>query len=302
MRTLNLGPIDALNLESVEPLFDPSMFQVPYGEGKGLNPSLISVALRLMSYVAFRDDEDGRNIFLSMAKANFSLSLDEIFEDENLRELAKKKFGEKASDVINKIEGIARAELRTAIGPFPNAVWPTDDLNKSFDKGLRRSRNAGMVLSLIRSLHVHHGNLRGGASLNKVIHMLDSVVEFPRTEIMSAWASGKSVIHLGAAYFDFFSMADEAAGNDTAKWANLYGPFQDIGPCIAHLGHFLALAKSYQEFGLEFIPTGSKTPLLDPEVVWRVPDDLKLPEPMGVLPVNGKFLEAVTTYKAPKSL
>lgn len=158
---------------------------------------------------------------------------------------------------------------------------------------------AGLILALIRRMAAHHGDLRGGASVNKAVFILENAkqlyVTSKRTELYNAWKMYKGVAHFGAALYDWFIIACEH--NETPE--EVAAAFQ--GELDGNFPMFLSEAEAYLKFGLTHrLPHAKAQKLLDPAETWVLPQQRLWPSsPYQPAPLSGPQLQAALEYRAP---
>jgi len=101
------------------------------------------------------------------------------------------------------------------------------------------------------------------------------------------WAKYKDVAHLVSAASLICAEARRRASNGPIAPSGLsvdqFGPFQ-MAMLMPDL--VLAVALGFQERGLSHVPHARKEPVLDPETLWRIPQDINV-EPL--LPPSRKI-------------
>ena len=172
-----------------------------------------------------------------------------------------------------------------------------------FEQGMRKRVSgwfaAGLILALVRRMATHHADLRGGASVNKAVHILDRMkppmIPHNTNALRKAWATYKPVAHFCAALFDWFIIAGEHNGSPDKVAAALERELNE------NFMMFLAEAEAYLEFGLAHQPLRANgQTLLNPEETWVLPQYRPWPEsPFEPMPLSGAMLEAVLDYRAP---
>jgi len=132
---------------------------------------------------------------------------------------------------------------------------------------LEEVATVGHILTTVRSIEVHHPELRGG-SVKKAIFLIDEFISTVNPQvkqnqkyIREAWAKFKDVAHLAAAFV-----------------LTTHNMREDIGDDLEEFGVFLAIAKDFEMFGVSFYPHAQKRPLLDPSRIWSVPNYPWLPK------------------------
>jgi hypothetical protein len=153
---------------------------------------------------------------------------------------------------------------------------------------LERGKIAGGVLVLIKQMRDHGGE----ESTNKAVYLLEhwvkdagivSDVSTLESEIWKYWKQFRSVAHLWA---DFYL---HACGG-ILHWRTSYSSRDNL---LA----FLARADYFRRFGVNHSVKRSLTPVLPPEDLWTVPDDVPLPTiEVDVPPLTEKQQDIVATY------
>jgi hypothetical protein len=177
-----------------------------------------------------------------------------------------------------KLGGGFRALLPTLKGSGPDMQKPrTAEL-----------RTAGAILRIVRTITERHAELKGPGSVNKAVFIMEKTganYELPtsRTSILNCWRKYKKVSHLACAV-------------NYCVWFPLFEDSDTLTP----IALFLALARDYQLFATTHMSGWqAKGPLLDPDLIWRVPDDLRLPAPPREGPLPEDLLNALREYQAP---
>lgn len=76
-------------------------------------------------------------------------------------------------------------------------------------------------------------------------------------------------------------------------------PFRNERDVIA----MLAWARAFQKFGTKFIPHAQNSPILEPSVIWSIPDHLPLPHvELKISPLPQEFQDVLMSYRAPIKL
>jgi hypothetical protein len=146
----------------------------------------------------------------------------------------------------------------------------------------------GDILGYVWAMDVHHKTvLAGGASVTKAIAAACACAEPSVSErtLWAAWRRYRLVAHFCAAFTFRYHESDPACFDECMKTA-----FDEM------LRGTLAIAASFQRFGVGFLPHGSKAPLLDPADIWM----LHGVEPIdGLLPpaLPAPLLAAAQTYR-----
>jgi hypothetical protein len=149
---------------------------------------------------------------------------------------------------------------------------------------------AGVLLSITRQLAAQEVALRGGASIQKAVYILEN---YPwegsdyytnRTDIWESWRLYKKSSHFINALLvlDYNNVDRSHEG------------------CILH---FLSIARDYQKWALDFRPIGARRPLFASDELWLVPDKLKLPDvPFATTwALPHAMIEVVNRYRAKRT-
>jgi hypothetical protein len=137
-------------------------------------------------------------------------------------------------------------------------------------------------------LHLHydlaqgkHQGARGGPSVGKAIHLIAENARTKgtgRSKLWEIWGDYKDVSHLVTAAI--LVAAEARHRSILERWhikPRLLQPVQ-----VAHLlpDLVLAVALTFEKYGLDAPVYGSEEPLLDPVTLWRIPTDI------GVVPIS----------------
>jgi hypothetical protein len=197
---------------------------------------------------------------------------------------------------IARLRAAMLAQVHDAIGNcFEESFkieggFDTDPIARSeIHNQLRKAHRAGLALGVLHSISEHlsqHGPLlsergrplRGGASLNKAVHVLAGA-GVSRKSTLDAWATHKGVAHLAWAFMaiDQLQDAGRLAGNIEAE-----------------VNAILAIARHFQAFAV----AGNH---VSAEIIWTVPASLEL---LPCEAVRGhlteKMIEHLGGYIAPQ--
>lgn len=125
-----------------------------------------------------------------------------------------------------------------------------------------------------------HQERRGGASIGKAIALAAAQTKSrgsSEANLWQTWARYKDVAHLVAAATMVTADALERTkiksfGDFGLSWSQLQ-PFL-ITMMLPDL--VLSVGLHLQEYGLAHVPHGREEPMLDPETLWRIPDDINV--------------------------
>jgi hypothetical protein len=198
-------------------------------------------------------------------------------------------------DVARESLSLTARELFVPAGGFSAVATAkgTDYILSKSESNLSKFFFAGLALCTLYQLANHQAtDIRGGASMGKVWWLLEkgSPIKGPKDirQMKRQWEEYRNVAHLGAAAF--------------LLWKKRGKKDDDTLFMHKELSILLKIAKRSEDFGTTFKPEHMRdpSPVLDPEMVWRVPvdasaDDEHMP---GGLPLRVQLLLA--SYKAPR--
>jgi hypothetical protein len=125
-----------------------------------------------------------------------------------------------------------------------------------------------------------HQQLRGGPSIGKAITLVEANAKSRGTGAASLWLLWdvyKDVAHLVTAATLICAEARTRAGNEPFGPLGLsldqFGPFQ-VAMLMPDL--VLAVALEFERRGLSHVPHARTEPVLDPETLWRIPQDINV--------------------------
>jgi hypothetical protein len=218
--------------------------------------------VRVIAYMMWpHDDDEGRR--RAFVAYSFAALVKECETAKRPAELAPELFEVRKRGTLD----ILTREFHELAGGFAALTATGDGVQQGFR--VREWSTVGFVLHFIRSMYAHGKP----ASVNKAAFMIanwerpdiaDANVIRNQTEIKEAWRKYKAISHLAAAFIIYNNKVD---------------PGPDIRYNIMYFMGFLAIAKSFQDFGNTFIPYPQKTPspLLDSREIWSIPANLPLP-------------------------
>ncbi|MCH7870016.1 MAG: hypothetical protein IH881_20180, partial [Myxococcales bacterium] len=161
---------------------------------------------RLLACMAWPTDEARREQFLATVTARAIDWLDNLHlvedPDDPLVELEADFEAARSQVRSDSFE----SEFRAHGGYGSVAAAPGVEAFRTILENVdARWRAAGTVLYLIMAIAQHHPEIRGGASVNKAVFLMECFVkgsQFPtnRKDLMAAWSAYKKVAHLCAAY------------------------------------------------------------------------------------------------------
>jgi hypothetical protein len=118
----------------------------------------------------------------------------------------------------------------------------------------------------------NHMKSRGGASVGKVIELITKnsrVKGRSPSTLWAIWEEFKDVAHLVVAAFLLLHDAKTRCEREGWRLSTQLGPY---GIIMKAPEAVLAVAKSFQEYGLGVAVHARDEPLLDPKTLWRIPD------------------------------
>jgi hypothetical protein len=180
-------------------------------------------------------------------------------------------------------------DLADALVPASNALGYLHARTRSeTTMRLERGKIAGGILVLIKQLKDHVG----AESANKAVYILQrwvkdagmvSEVSVLESEIWAYWTQFKPVAHLWAV---FYLSACGGIPNGRSSYSSLEA-----------LLAFLARAESFRHFGVMHYTKRSRFPVLPPNEMWTVPDDVSLPDiEVNVPPLTEEQQAILATY------
>ena len=147
-------------------------------------------------------------------------------------------------------------------------------------------RNAGDQL-LILSRMIATDEISETASLSKARHLLETTHAPNRQKLETDWTISKDIAHLAAAAC---FLIQRAIATDRER-----PDFNIIAAIFANPITLLCLARCIQDTCLEFVPRGSREPVLSPETLWRVPPEFPA-LPVKFKPLLAEHLGELFTY------
>jgi hypothetical protein len=223
-----------------------------------LSPPHLGLSLKILTVMTFPDDPERQNAFYAAFEMGYLSPAEEAGQSPNGpdRESAGKFF----LDLMNA--DIAASQSR----------W----------------QNAGDQLLLLLRMIATDDISTEEASLSKARHLLETTEAPNRQRLETDWSMSKSVAPLAAAACFLVQRAIDTAGPKTAL--NL------IAAIFADPVTLLCIARRIQEKCLEFVPRGSREPVLSPETLWRVPSKFP-PLPIEFKPLLPQHLNELSTYR-----
>jgi hypothetical protein len=224
-----------------------------------------------------------------------------------------------------------RSRLNQAIVLWPEQAiplvgymgWPNDpgaraksvavvrgwaDGSRSIPRRLRQIQTDWARVADIFNLHLDlteggHQKRRGGPSIGKAIAVAAGSIRAKgahAANLWRAWKEYKDVAHLVTA-----ATIISAEARQRAK----VKPFGDFGVDSDRLLPFtiamkmpdfvLSLALSLQKYGLNSTPQSREEPMLDPDILWRIPSDMKMVAvPPPVRKINSQSIAILNARRA----
>lgn len=223
---------------------------------------------------------------------------------------------------ISDFEFFLRARLSQKVVAWPEQAirlvgymgWPSDPEARAASVSIVRQWSAGssVVPPRLRSIqtdwvrvadifNLHHDmtagghqQRRGGPSIGKAIAVAAGSTQARgahAANLWRAWGEYKDVAHLVT--------AATIISHDARHWAEVkaYGEFglepdqlQPFPIAMMMPDFVMSLALSFQEYGLSTVPQPREDSTLDPETLWRVPQDVNVvavPPPVRKIDRNG---------------
>jgi hypothetical protein len=278
MPEMDLGQIDSIDLSGPAPL----------------SGALGDAAFRLVSYMTWPSDEVARRHYLAMLGAsaladlehrepqNFGLALD----NDQWARLRQSMMGSVAEEHFHPHGGFSAIV----------ASQSQADQARQIQKARRDWHTAGTLVYTLRSIARHHPELGRGASVRKVVGLMERFYAAPdtvanRTGILEAWARCKRIGHLCAAWLVFAADAKKRSQVGESLPADYW--------LVDGLGITLAIARDYQHFLTSYYPHGQRQPLASEDELWLVPRSLTLPPAQApTAPLPHRALERLRAYQA----
>lgn len=238
--------------------------------------------LRLWAYVAWPDDERRRLEFVVTRAAR---ELEELKRRKRIGELTHAQFEAAQRPVTFEFES------HGGLGPMIEAPGLTT-LHEEMRRKERQWYVAGMVLCLIMTIQEHYPDVRGGASVNKAIRLMEDFARENRKVLWQYWSEKKAISHVcGAIVYLTHLVSQRPKKERHILIARFF--FEDIGLLLGY-------ARRFQEFATSYRAHGQNSPLLEPSEIWTVPDSLKLPAvSIKPAPLPPAQLAALRKYQAP---
>jgi hypothetical protein len=147
-------------------------------------------------------------------------------------------------------------------------------------------------------LHLHydmtsggHQQRRGGPSVGKAIFLVDAIAKSKGTgaaKLWEIWGTYKDVAHLVAAAV--LVSADAQTRHRAAPYGLRLHRFQPFRMAMLIPELVIAVAMSFEEYGLHTVAHGRAEPMFDPETLWRIPPDINVallpPPPRAIRPMD----------------
>jgi hypothetical protein len=208
-------------------------------------------SLLLIAYMAWPNDEEGRNRWMATAIAFFVPG-----------QVPTPRPGQDVFELFGGLRAVADSSFSLMMEKLVRIQdrWP---------------RVADVIQMIVDIHHDKRGPIRGGASISKALDVLQSYNALPvKSRLSRDWSDFRDVAHLVAA-----AAAIAAAGQqrtEQAEAAALLTPVLYVPEAV------LALGLSYQRFGLSFRPHVGSDPILSSETLWFIPAG----EDTAVLPLT----------------
>ena len=278
------------------------------------------VAARLLAYMVWPDDEDRRVAAEATFAANFAIEGERfIRENEPTLQRHVAKYQLQVAPEIRKLFSVLLHNidlsnwfhqdiLESYIDPLGGLKTLTDspstnELEREIAARLFDIYSAGQIILVIASMDTHHrGKIRGGASVNKAVHILcglansglnDELKSIGRrtinqTSLRKGWLRFRPSAHLCGAYV--FTEAEFGKGPEHPPAFYEEETFWMFG----------SIAKRLEQFATSFVPEhGRKEPLIANSDMHLLPDDVFDPENYSFTPLPPEFLRALENYRAP---
>jgi hypothetical protein len=222
------------------------------------------------------------------------------------------RFGKRGEVQFSDLGAIIkqRLRLRRVIRPdqaillLAYMAWPDDSETRTAWVDAHRRDDEATLWGFCRKLKLiqqhwariadivqrHHGltmgdhqKQRGGASVGKAITLVAAQAKNKGTGVSKLWEIWKhyqDVAHLIIAATEI--SYDAWLRNQQAPFVKHLHELQPYEMAMLMPDLVLAVAMSWQDYGLDYVSWGGKEPLFDPESLWRIPGDIGL-SPVPIL-------------------
>ena len=177
-------------------------------------------------------------------------------------------------------------------------AWPSDETARNLWLEAYRNANDSDVIAMpsglkIRQQHwarvadifhrlyaMHQGGYqtsRDGASVSKAIAIISETAKSKGTRTAKLWEIWNAYEHVAHVVTAAVLVAAEAqTRHRMAPYGVGLAPLQPIQLTMQLPELVLAVALSFEKFGLNYVPCGSSEPVLSPTSVWRIPSGINV--------------------------
>lgn len=235
---------------------------------------------RLVALTAWPDDGAARREYLALRWISMRDRAQEGLGRMDLDENSSAADVREHDELVATLTRIDRLDhsLPVRIAAVARMSRGFDILNDDLQRRMHQWQWVSRILGIILCLEVDHGaefgGAKGGGSVRKATGLLEAIAkdrqhlglepEYPVHErmIMKVWSMFKPVAHLCAGWQTACACPAATAEHTVKLW--------------------LGSAKFFQDFGTRFVPQRQKVPLLDPAVVYMIPENAPIERPDGV--------------------
>jgi hypothetical protein len=176
-------------------------------------------------------------------------------------------------------------------------AWPNDpdrreaglDVLKSWMNGEDKSPDFKIVhkhwshVADIVNVHYaltdgEHQKIRGGASVGKAIFLASKLIKNRGAKQASLWGNWNTYKDVAPLIAATIAVCLDVQTRNRQKPVGMKG-FQDLLParvvCLVP-DLILGVALTYEKYGLNSLAKGGTEPMLDPETVWRIPENINV--------------------------
>jgi hypothetical protein len=145
-----------------------------------------------------------------------------------------------------------------------------------------------------------HQERRGGASVGKVISLINANAKSKGTgtaKLWEIWKTYKDAAHLITAAV--LVSGEAQTRHRMAPYGLKLHQFQPYRMAMLLPELVISVAMTLEKYGVEYLPHGRTEPLFDPKSLWRIPPDINLtPLPPPVRKITKKDLAVLNARRA----
>jgi hypothetical protein len=207
---------------------------------------------------------------------------------------------------ITEVEALIKARLLMDVVDWPDQAiglvgcmaWPNDAAARARWLEAHRRNDHRVISELARKLtlieqhwaraadivHWHcdmtfggHQQRRGGPSVGKAIFLIDAIAKSKGTgaaKLWEIWKTYKDVAHMVAAAV--LVSAEAQTRHRAAPYPIRLHKLQPFRMAMLIPELVIAVAMSFEKYGLHTVAHGRTEPMFDPETLWRIPPDINV--------------------------